>query len=229
MLLANSTKLQPVKKSWGQGACTCPLHVFLHFKKSCLERITLKSLPLNCFHRQERVFFPRRMLRKAEQTLIEFVKLEEHLLGKKNVPIADGMNSETDSKQGKSFELFFCDAPEDRSVVEWFMSFLEGEHGPFPLPLVFNFSPFTKKVLEELKKIPLGKSLSYRQVAENIGHPKAARAVGNACNVNPFPLVIPCHRVVQTGGKPGGFAYGTELKEDLLHFERETIAAMQAL
>ena len=173
MLLANSTKLQPVKKSWGQGACICPLHVFLFLNFRHLDRIILK--------------------------------------------------------QGKSFELFFCDAPEDRSVVEWFMSFLEGEHGPFPLPLVFNFSPFTKKVLEELKKIPLGKTLSYRQVAENIGLPKAARAVGNACNANPFPLVIPCHRVVQTGGKLGGFAYGTELKEDLLHFERETIAAMQAL
>ncbi len=131
--------------------------------------------------------------------------------------------------EGSRFELFAFEmlGPFDIStiekefVTEWFASFLAKKHTPFPIPLEADLGPFTKKVLESLKEIPMGETLSYRDVAESLRNPKAARAVGNACKANPFPLVIPCHRVVQTGGKLGGFAYGQKIKRLLLDFERK--------
>lgn len=89
-------------------------------------------------------------------------------------------------------------------------------------------SPFQKKVLAFVKKIPKGKVCSYRDVARAIGSPKAVRAVGGALNKNPSPLVVPCHRVVQTGGKVGGYALGADkkiriLKDEGVSFVKEGI------
>ena len=69
--------------------------------------------------------------------------------------------------------------------------------------------------------IPLGQTRSYKWVARKIGKPTASRAVGQALNRNPFPLLIPCHRVVQSDRKPGGFRWGTAKKQKLLAFEQE--------
>jgi O-6-methylguanine DNA methyltransferase len=72
-----------------------------------------------------------------------------------------------------------------------------------------------------LLRIPYGETRSYGEIANMIGQPKAARAVGNACNKNPVPLVIPCHRVVGSDGKLVGYAFGLERKEQLLSLEQE--------
>lgn len=91
---------------------------------------------------------------------------------------------------------------------------------------VFNVSikqfgtEFQMKVFEVLKSIPYGHTLSYKDVAILIGKPKASRAVGNACNKNPIMIVVPCHRVIGKSGKLVGFAYGTDLKKELLELER---------
>ena len=79
-------------------------------------------------------------------------------------------------------------------------------------------SQFEIKVWNELKKIPFGETRSYKQIAINIGHPKAARAVANACGKNPKPIIIPCHRVIRTNGKIGGFSApgGSKTKRQLL-------------
>ncbi len=79
-------------------------------------------------------------------------------------------------------------------------------------------SQFEIKVWNELKKIPFGQTRSYKQIAINIGHPKAARAVANACGKNPKPIIIPCHRVIRTNGKIGGFSApgGSKTKRQLL-------------
>ena len=79
-------------------------------------------------------------------------------------------------------------------------------------------SQFEIKVWNELKKIPFGQTRSYKQIAINIGHPKAARAVANACGKNPKPIIIPCHRVIRTNGKIGGFSApgGSKTKRRLL-------------
>lgn len=77
---------------------------------------------------------------------------------------------------------------------------------------------FTQRVFEVVKKIPKGKVLTYKDVAETIGSPKAFRAVGNTLNKNKNPL-IPCHRVVRSDGKTGGYNRGSSLKIKLLKKE----------
>ena len=78
---------------------------------------------------------------------------------------------------------------------------------------------FQRRVLLEERKIPRGKVSTYRRVAERIGSPKAARAVGTALATNPFPLIIPCHRAVRSNGELGGFGGGLPMKKALLEME----------
>lgn len=78
---------------------------------------------------------------------------------------------------------------------------------------------FEKKVWKTTKKIPKGKVVTYGQIAEVIGCPKAARAVGNALNKNPFAPQVPCHRVVRSDGNLGGYAGGAKKKRRLLEWE----------
>lgn len=89
----------------------------------------------------------------------------------------------------------------------------------FNVPIKLNGTLFQMKVFEVLKSIPYGHTLSYEDVAILIGNPKASRAVGNVCNKNPIMIVVPCHRVIGKNGKLVGFAYGTDLKEELLELE----------
>ena len=77
---------------------------------------------------------------------------------------------------------------------------------------------FERKVYAIVKGIPKGQVRTYRWVAEQIGNPKAARAVGNALNKNPYPIIVPCHRVVAKNGL-GGFSKGIEAKKKLLRGE----------
>jgi len=81
---------------------------------------------------------------------------------------------------------------------------------------------FERKVWEELKKIPLGTTKSYKQIAKAIGHPNASRAVANACGKNPKPIEIPCHRVIRSDGGLGGYSAqgGAETKRKLLELEK---------
>jgi O-6-methylguanine DNA methyltransferase len=79
---------------------------------------------------------------------------------------------------------------------------------------------FRTKVLSCLSQVPFGTLLTYGELAILAGSPKAARAVGSACHYNPWPLFIPCHRVIAAGGKPGGFAYHPTMKLALLDFEK---------
>lgn len=78
---------------------------------------------------------------------------------------------------------------------------------------------FQRKVYGALRRIPYGSVITYGELASLIGNPGAARAVGRACASNPVPIVVPCHRVVRSGGSIGGFAGGPELKAKLLRIE----------
>ena len=81
---------------------------------------------------------------------------------------------------------------------------------------------FQIKVWEELSKIPLGETRTYKEVAEAIGHPKSSRAVANACAKNPYPIKIPCHRVIRSDGGLGGYSGfgGVKKKQQLLINEK---------
>jgi methylated-DNA-[protein]-cysteine S-methyltransferase len=93
------------------------------------------------------------------------------------------------------------------------------------VPLAFAGSVWQKAVWMELTRIPFGETRSYGEIADSLGRPGAARAVGraNACNV--LPVVVPCHRVIAADGTLGGFNGGLHLKERLLEHERNVLAA----
>ena len=82
-------------------------------------------------------------------------------------------------------------------------------------------TPFAKKVYKAILNIPLGEVRTYKWVAKKIGHPKAYRAVGQALKNNPYPLIIPCHRVIEANGKIGGYVWGRKIKKVLLNLERQ--------
>lgn len=82
-----------------------------------------------------------------------------------------------------------------------------------------NLTSFEIRVLLNTLEIKKGQTLSYKELAKKSGRPKAARAVGNIMNKNPFPLLIPCHRVTASNGKIGGYAYGVGIKKLLLKAE----------
>lgn len=84
-----------------------------------------------------------------------------------------------------------------------------------------SLSPFAKKVYKAVLSIPVGKVRTYKWVAFKIHHPKAYRAVGRVLKNNPLPLIIPCHRVIASSGKPGGYAWGKKTKKMLLDLERQ--------
>jgi O-6-methylguanine DNA methyltransferase len=82
-------------------------------------------------------------------------------------------------------------------------------------------TPFAKKVYKVVLSIPLGEVRTYKWVAQKAGKPKAYRAVGQILNRNPYPLIIPCHRVIAADGKLGGFAWGRKAKSKFLDLERQ--------
>jgi O-6-methylguanine DNA methyltransferase len=83
-------------------------------------------------------------------------------------------------------------------------------------------APFARRVLEAAREIPAGRTITYGELARSVGTPNAVRAVGQIMGSNPVPLIIPCHRVVAAGGKPGGFSAhgGRTTKAQLLAIER---------
>ena len=100
--------------------------------------------------------------------------------------------------------------------------YLEGSLKSFDIydSLEIRGTEFQKSVWEELIKIPYGETRTYKEIAQRISNPKAIRAVGTAIGKNPFFIIIPCHRVIRSNGKLGGFAYGLGVKEKLLELEK---------
>jgi O-6-methylguanine DNA methyltransferase len=82
-------------------------------------------------------------------------------------------------------------------------------------------TPFAKKVYKVVLSIPLGEVRSYKWVAKKTGSPRAWRAVGTVLKDNPYPLIIPCHRVVKSNGRLGGYAWGGKAKKALINLERQ--------
>jgi O-6-methylguanine DNA methyltransferase len=108
----------------------------------------------------------------------------------------------------------------NKNVVNQLKKYLKGELQRFDCKLDFRGTPFQKKVWSALARIPYGRTRSYGDIAQAIGHPKAFRAVGNANGRNSIPLIIPCHRVIASNGGLGGFGHGLKVKKQLLDFEK---------
>ena len=99
--------------------------------------------------------------------------------------------------------------------------YFAGTRKDFDLPLNINGTEFQVSVLEALRNIPYGETVSYGEIAKRIGRPKAVRAVGAANGRNPIPIVVPCHRVIGSSGDLTGFGGGLDTKEALLRLEAE--------
>jgi AraC family transcriptional regulator of adaptative response/methylated-DNA-[protein]-cysteine methyltransferase len=103
--------------------------------------------------------------------------------------------------------------------VRAIVAHLEGEMPALDLPIDVQATAFQWKVWRALQTIPYGQTRAYADVARSIGQPRAVRAVARACATNPVALVVPCHRVVQTGGGLGGYRWGVRRKAKLLEKE----------
>ncbi len=108
----------------------------------------------------------------------------------------------------------------NRNAMNQLKDYLDGKLRRFNCKLNLEGTPFQKKVWSALTKIPYGQTRSYRDVAKSIGNPRAYRAVGNANGQNPIPLIVPCHRVIESNGGLGGFGHGIKVKKRLLDFEK---------
>ena len=110
-----------------------------------------------------------------------------------------------------------------RRVVEELDGYFAGRLHQFSLSLQPEGTEFQKRVWKELQQIPYGDTISYGQLAERIGNPKASRAVGLANGANPISIIVPCHRVIGANGKLTGYGGGLSIKEKLLALERNQL------
>jgi len=102
--------------------------------------------------------------------------------------------------------------------------YFAGTRNTFTLPLNPIGSEFQMKVWAALQAIPYGETRSYKQIGEQVGNPKASRAVGHANNRNPISVIIPCHRVIGANGQLIGYGGGIDIKEKLLALEEKYVA-----
>ena len=105
--------------------------------------------------------------------------------------------------------------PYSLQIAEYF----RGQRREFALPLDMRGTPFQVSVWKAMARIPYGEMRSYAEIADQLGNPQAARAVGAACGRNPVPIVVPCHRVIGKNGALTGFRGGLRFKERLLRLE----------
>jgi methylated-DNA-[protein]-cysteine S-methyltransferase len=111
------------------------------------------------------------------------------------------------------------DAGRTAEVRRQLDEYFAGERREFDLALAPEGTPFERAVWAELAKIPFGETRSYGEIAEVLGRPGAARAVGRANGANPIPIVVPCHRVIGSDGSLTGFGGGLDAKFRLLELE----------
>jgi len=103
--------------------------------------------------------------------------------------------------------------------------YFEGELRDFDLPLDWRLTEgFRKRAQQAIARIPYGRTRSYTEIARSAGNERAVRAAGTACGANPIPIVVPCHRVLRSGGALGGYGGGLPMKEALLRLEGIEIA-----
>jgi len=106
-------------------------------------------------------------------------------------------------------------------VVQEIREYLNGQRRTFSVPIAPKGTDFQQRVWKAMRAIPYGKTVTYGDLAKQIGCNGGARAVGMACNRNPILFIQPCHRVIGANGKLTGFACGLDMKEHLLELERK--------
>ena len=124
----------------------------------------------------------------------------------------------TKIKRGEAIKLQ-PDDPYMFNVFKQLKEYFNWERKEFDVPLDIRGTDFQKGVWKELRKIPYGKTISYKELAIKMGGETKSRAVGQANALNPAPIIVPCHRVINADGKLGGYSCGLGVKEKLLELE----------
>ena len=147
------------------------------------------------------------------------------LVGSSPTPIAveAGLGGINRVRMGAAVDAAWGPTPEAGRIalagLGQLREYLAGRRRSFELPLDFRCAtPFRRRVLEALLEVPWGETLTYGELAREVGSP-SPRAVGQAVGWNPIPIVIPCHRVLASGGKLGGYSGGLDRKRFLLSLE----------
>ncbi len=109
-------------------------------------------------------------------------------------------------------------------VIRQLQAYFRGELKVFDVPLAMEGTDFQLRVWNALRAIPYGETISYAQLAERIGNPKAVRAVGLANGSNPIPIIVPCHRVIGSDGSLTGFGGGLPIKKILIELESKQLS-----
>lgn len=113
------------------------------------------------------------------------------------------------------FRIVRSSSPLEKQLREYF----NGSRRKFELNLVLNGTTYQQKVWKELLKVPYGKTISYGELARRVGNPRGARSVGMSVHLNPVGIIVPCHRVIMSNGRIGGYASGVYRKKWLLEHE----------
>jgi methylated-DNA-[protein]-cysteine S-methyltransferase len=114
------------------------------------------------------------------------------------------------------------DTDKNDEIVKQLQQYFAGHRTSFDIPFYLIGTEFQKKVWRALCEIPFGQTASYKEIARRIKNPNAMRAVGQANNKNPIPIVIPCHRIIGANGSLVGYGGGLEKKQKLLSLEYST-------
>ncbi|MBE0431260.1 MAG: methylated-DNA--[protein]-cysteine S-methyltransferase [Dehalococcoidia bacterium] len=132
------------------------------------------------------------------------------------------MRQVVDARIGKRLDADFVERDDEilQETRRQLDEYLIGVRKEFDIPLLLVGTDFQRSVWNALLQVPYGGTASYLQIARAIGREKAVRAVGNACGANPIAVIVPCHRIVGSGGRLGGYGGGLPLKERLLRMEQ---------
>jgi len=137
-------------------------------------------------------------------------------LGYPNVPVAAQLEALAARVSPRMLEAPARLDPVRRELDEYFA----GRRRDFDLPIDWQLTAgFVQRVLRETARIPFGETRSYAEMATSAGSPRAFRAAGSALGANPIPIVVPCHRVLRSGGGLGGYGGGLDVKRRLLELE----------
>ncbi len=122
-----------------------------------------------------------------------------------------------------------CEEELIKHFVDLVLDVMKGSKKASELPLDIKATAFQMRVWEELRKIPFGDTITYSELAKRIGNEKSVRAVASACARNSVAIVIPCHRVIGSGGDLRGYRWGIERKRELLRKENPELFPEQGL
>lgn len=132
-------------------------------------------------------------------------------IGKADSPLIEALN-----KEFPAARRIYRDNQALGTALTAILAHLEGRAPHIDLPLDIQATAFQQRVWEELRRIPLGETLTYGEIASRLGQPTASRAVGRACATNPVAIVIPCHRACGADGSLTGYRWGKGVKQELL-------------